>query len=216
MFERYNLAVWPAQLFLNALGILAICLALQRKSGFSKGVSLTLSMFWIWTGLVYHFLFFSIINSAALLFALLFVVQGVLFFVAGVWKQQLKFRLRLNLNGFVGGACLLYALIVYPALGHWLGHRFPASPTFGLPCPTTIFTFGMLLWTDRRVPLYLLVIPLVWSFLGFWAAISLRMTEDYGLLAAEMLGSLLIIWRNNSFIRPMPNSSQQVSLPVQR
>jgi hypothetical protein len=196
VFERYNVAVWPAQLFLNAIGILAICLVLQRKSDFSKTVSIILAIFWLWMGLVYHFWFFSAINKPALMFALLFVLQATIFFIAGFWKHQLWFRFTLNLNGIVGSVFLVYALIVYPALGYWFDHRYPTAPTFGLPCPTTIFTFGVLLWTERRVPLYLLAIPLAWSFMGFWAGVSLGMKEDFGLLAAGLISSLVIILRD--------------------
>ena len=166
VFERYNNAVWPAQLFLYTMAILAICLVLQRKADFSKSVSLILSMFWIWMGLVYHLWFFTAINRAALIFAAFFVLQGILFFIAGALKNNLRFRFRPDLFGIIGGAFFVYALVIYPALGYWFGHRYPAAPTFGLPCPTTIFTFGILLWTDRRVPLYLLAIPLAWSFIG--------------------------------------------------
>jgi uncharacterized membrane protein len=88
VFERYNVAVWPAQLILYALGFLAICLALERKADFSRGVSVILTMFWIWMGLVYHLWFFSPINRAAPIFALFFVLQGTLFFIAGFRKQQ--------------------------------------------------------------------------------------------------------------------------------
>ena len=192
VFERYNVAVWPAQLFLYALSIIALCLALQRKADLSRGVSIILSVFWLWMGLVYHLWFFSVINRAALIFAAFFVLQGVLFFTAGVWKNNLGFRFRLDLFGITGSAFLIYALVIYPALGYWSGHRYPSAPTFGLPCPTTIFTFGMLLWTNRRVPLYVLAIPLAWSFIGISAAISLGMTEDYGLLAAGLIGSSVI------------------------
>jgi uncharacterized membrane protein HdeD (DUF308 family) len=200
VFERYNVAVWPAQLLLYAAGILAIFLALKRRSDLSKSISFLLCLFWMWMGVVYHLWFFSSINSAALFFGAFFILQGILFFVAGVLKEQLKFRFRLDLLGVAGSAFLVYALILYPALGFWLGHRYPAAPTFGLPCPTTIFTFGMLLWTDRRVPLYLLPIPLAWSFIGFWAAISLGITEDFALLAAGLTGALLIILRDNSVL----------------
>ena len=160
VFERYNFAVWPVQLFLNAIAILAICLAFPRKSDFSRGISLILSMFWIWSGLVYHFWFFSAINRAALIFAAFFMMQGILFFVAGVWKSNLRFRFRPDLYGMIGSAFFIYALVIYPVLAYWFDHRYPAAPTFGLPCPTTIFTLGMLLWTDRSVRLYLLAIPL--------------------------------------------------------
>jgi uncharacterized membrane protein HdeD (DUF308 family) len=196
VFERYNVAVWPAQLFLYAMGICAICLALQRKADLSRSISFILALFWIWMGLVYHLWYFSTINRAAVIFAAFFVLQGILFFIAGVSKHQLRFRFTLNLYGIVGSVFLASALIVYPALGYWFGHRYPAAPTFGLPCPTTIFTLGMLIWTDRRVPLYLLPIPLGWSLIGFWAAVSLGITEDLGLLAAGPIGSLLVILRD--------------------
>ena len=196
VFERYNLAVWPAQLFLYAMAILAILLALQRKRDLSKIVSLILAVLWLWMGLVYHFWFFTAINRAALVFAALFVLQGMLFVIAGVWKDNLSFRFTPDAFAFIGGAFLIYAIIIYPALGYSLGHRYPAAPTFGLPCPTTIFTFGILLWTNRRVPLYLLAIPFAWSLLGMSAAISFGMTEDYGLLVAGLVGSSLIILRD--------------------
>ena len=205
VFEQYNVAVWPAQVLLFTIGIVAICLTLSRKNDFSRIVSLNLSFFWIWMGIVYHFWFFSAINTAALVFAAFFVLQGVIFFIAGVLNQQLTFRFSSNPYGVVGSVFLVYGLVVYPVLGYWLGHKYPAAPTFGLPCPTTIFTFGMLLWTSLRVPLYVLVIPLAWTFLGFWAAISLGMIEDLGLLMAGLIGSMLIIFRDTSIPQASAN-----------
>ena len=205
VFEQYNVAVWPAQVFLYTIGMFAISLVLSRKSDFGRIVSLILSLFWIWMGIVYHLWFLSAINKAALAFAAFFVLQAVIFFIVGVLKHQLKFRFSLNFYGIVGGVFLLYALIVYPVFGYWLGHRYPAAPTFGLPCPTTIFTFGLLLWTNRRVPLYVLAIPLAWTFHGFWAAISLGMIEDLGLLMTGLIGSMLIIVRNTSIPQASAN-----------
>lgn len=200
VFEQYNVAVWPVQVFLYTIGIGAICLSVSRRSDFSRFVSLILSLFWIWMGIVYHLWFFSVINKAALVFAAFFVLQGVIFFSVGILKHQLKFQFSLNFHGIVGGVFVIYALIVYPVFGYWLGHRYPAAPNFGLPCPTTIFTFGMLLWTNRRVPLYVLAIPVAWTFIGFWAALSLGMFEDFGLLAAGLIGALLIIFRDTSIL----------------
>ena len=207
VFDQYNVAVRPAQVFLYTIGIVAICLTLLRQKDFSRAVSLILSLFWIWMGMVYHLWFFSAINKAALFFAAFFVLQGVIFFIVGVLKHQLKFHFRLSFYGVVGGVFLLYALIVYPVLGYWLGRRYPAAPTFGLPCPTTIFTFGMLLWTNPRVPLYVLVIPLAWSLMGFWAAISLGMTEDLVMLVVGLTASMLIIFRDTSIPQTSANLS---------
>jgi hypothetical protein len=78
-------------------------------------------------------------------------------------------------------------------LGHLFGHIYPKSPTFGLPCPTTIFTFGLLLWTDKKIPKYVLVIPFLWSIVGFSAAVNLKVYEDFGLLVAGIIGTVLIL-----------------------
>jgi hypothetical protein len=67
----------------------------------------------------------------------------------------------------------------------------------------------MLLWSERPVPIYLLPIPLAWSVIGFWAAISLGITEDFGLLAAGLIGSLLIILRDRHALHPTSLASHR-------
>ena len=74
VFARYNLAVWPAQIFLYAIGLVAMSLALSQKGDFSKSVSLILSVFWIWMGVAYHSWFFSAINRTAFTFAKIFLL----------------------------------------------------------------------------------------------------------------------------------------------
>ena len=97
----------------------------------------------------------------------------------------------------VGGLAVLYAMLVYPLLGIVFGHSFPYAPMFGVaPCPMVIFTFGLLLWTRPRVPRYLLAIPFLWSLLGFSAALSLGIREDFGLLVAGLLGTAIVLWRD--------------------
>jgi hypothetical protein len=92
----------------------------------------------------------------------------------------------------LGGALLVgYALIGYPLLASLLGQQFPATPTFGLPCPTTIFTLGVLLWLQRPAPVFLLIIPLAWSVIGTAAALQLDVREDFGLLVAAVLTVVL-------------------------
>jgi hypothetical protein len=79
-------------------------------------------------------------------------------------------------------------MILYPVLGAMAGHIYPASPVFGImPCPTTIFTFGLLLWTERKVPGFLLVIPFLWALLGLSAAVTLGVHEDFGLPFAGLI-----------------------------
>jgi hypothetical protein len=194
VFAAYNTAIWPAQIVLNLLAAVTIALCLRSESR-SRIVSALLGAFWIWTGVVYHLLFFSKINPAAFLFGLMFVAQGSLFIILGTLKQGITFRFQRTLRGYAGAVLLAYGLLIYPLLGYLLGHLYPASPTFGAPCPTTIFTFGLLLWTTTKMKVYLLGLPFLWSIIGFVAALKLGILEDVGLLLAGLVGTMLLMMR---------------------
>jgi hypothetical protein len=195
VFALYNNSIWPVQILLNILGILTIILCFRSKVP-SALISVFLAGLWVWTGGVYHMVFFSSINPAAFAFGGLFVLQGVLFFLSGAFRREISFGYQANLKGYAGAVLLAYALVVYPVLGYFLGHVYPYSPTFGAPCPTTIFTFGLLLWTTTRVRWYLLIIPCLWSLVGSTAALSLGIREDVGLLISGILGAALLTMRN--------------------
>lgn len=192
IFESYNRAVYPAQWVLILLALAAVLLAINLRPYSSRLIAVLLAALWAWTGIAYHLAFFTIINNAAYLFGLLFVAQAALFLLTGLLRGKLVFRAKLNVAGVIGGLLVVFALLLYPALGLLSGHVYPRSPTFGTPCPVTIFTFGLLLWTDRGVPLYLLMIPFVWSLIGFSAAFLLGVREDIGLLVAGVVGTFLI------------------------
>ena len=196
IFEKYNIAVWPMQVVLVLIALLALFLSLRKFSYSDKIISILLGLFWLWIGIVYHIIYFTSINKAAYLFGILYIIQGLVFISVGGMKSKLSFKFQPNSYGIIGGIFILYALIIYPILGYFLGHVYPKKPTFGLPCPTTIFTFGLLLWTDKNVPKYVLLIPLIWSIIGFGAALSLGVKEDYGLLIAGILGFILIFIRD--------------------
>jgi hypothetical protein len=198
VFEKYNLSVWPMQAVLVLLAILAIILSIRKINRSDEIISIILGFFWLWIGIVYHIIFFTSINKAAYFFGALYIIQGLLFLYVGGLRSKLSFKSHPNSHGIVGSLFILYALIIYPGLGYFFGHVYPKNPTFGLPCPTTIFTFGILLWTDKKIPKYVLAIPLIWSIIGFGAAVSLGVREDYGLLIAGLLGSILIIIRDRS------------------
>jgi hypothetical protein len=190
VFARYNEAVWPMQLVLNALAVVAVGLAFQMRRSSDRVILTILGFLWLWTGVAYHLLFFTTINPAAYLFATVSVAEAAVFFILGLRKTMPSFRFRPVSRGVLGSVLIAYALVVYPLLGYLFGHRYPHSPTFGLPCPTTIFTFGMLLWTDRKVPAAALFIPLLWAGIGSLAAASLGITEDIGLGVAAVVVAL--------------------------
>jgi hypothetical protein len=191
VFRSYNLEVWPAQIV--AVAIAAICMLLAMRGIGSSVIGGLLALLWFWMGLVYHIVYFSSINPAAYLFGGLFILQGLLFLFDGILGKDLKFRMHRGSAGYVGLLLIAYALIFYPLLGILAGHRYPSSPTFGLPCPTTIFTFGLLLWTSHHVRWYLLAIPVLWSIIGSTAALRLGMVEDLGLPVAAVL-AVTLLW----------------------
>lgn len=199
VFADYNRAVWPAQLVLYSAAVVTLVTAFGRRAYSGLVAAAFLALSWLWMGVAYHLAFFASINRAAYLFGAFFILQGLLFLEWGVRGPPARFRLQANLYGVVAAALLAYSLAVYPALGYLLGRVYPAAPTFGLPCPTIIFTFGLLLCAEGIVPLRLLPIPLAWSLLGASAATTLGVTEDYGLVIAGPAGTLLTLVRNHRY-----------------
>lgn len=196
VFKNYNKIVFPAQLFFYLIGFIAFYLIIRYNSKSSKIIITILSFLWIWMGVVYHLMFFTSINPGAYLFGIIFIVQGILFLIYGVFQNKLIFRFNTNGYGIWGITLIFYAMIAYPVLGYFNGHIYPSSPTFGLPCPTTIFTFGLLLFAERRIPVPVLIIPLIWSIIGFTAAFRFGITEDTGLLIAGFVSFTLFLIRN--------------------
>lgn len=75
------------------------------------------------------------------------------------------------------------------------GHRYPVTPTFGLPCPTTILTIGLLAWTGFRTSPALWIVPLLWTMVGGSAATLLGMHEDLALPVAGVVGAGVLLAR---------------------
>jgi hypothetical protein len=163
VFRRYNDEVWPMQWILATVAVGAVILALRGSARNGRIVSGILAGLWLWMAVAYHFAYFATISRTAYVFGALFAGEALLLLLVGVKQNQLGFRVRASVTGVAGACLVMYALLIYPILSHALGHRYPASPTFGLPCATTIFTFGLLLWSDQKVPWRLIVIPAAWS-----------------------------------------------------
>jgi hypothetical protein len=205
VFRRYNTTFYPIQAVFLLIAVYAIFVVARNKSNSGKIVTTILAVFWLWMGLAYHIAFFSSINKAAYIFGSLFILQGVLLQIYGYLNQPV-FTFRKNLPGIASILLLIYALIIYPIVGYFLGHRYPYSPTFGLPCPTTIFTVAVVLLAERRLPFYIALIPLLWCAVGFSAAFAMGMYEDFGLIVSALILALVY------FIRPTFPRTQKNAL----
>ena len=199
VFKKYNEAVFPMQIVLMLMSITVIYLVVKPNPLSGKLISVILSFFWLWMGIVYHIIFFTAINKAAWLFGGIFIIQGIMFLYFGVFQNKFSFQFQKDNYGVTGIILILFALIIYPVAGYFLGHIYPSSATFGLPCPTTIFTFGFLLLNTNKCPLAILIIPFVWSIIGFMAAFQFGILEDTGLIAASLIALSLLIYRDRLF-----------------
>ena len=201
VFRRYNEAIWPAQWGLVALALIAAVLALRNGPRASRWVSVLLAVLWFWMALVYHLAFFANLSAIGMVFGVAFGVQGALFSWLAVRPHPTSYRARSPVALVVGAALIAYAILIYPALGYHWAHRYPANPTFGVPCPTTIFTLGLIVWASRSIPQRLAIVPLAWAVVGTSAALYLGVVEDFGLLVAAVLtGAMLIAGRHGAIV----------------
>ena len=195
MFVRYNESMWPLPLLLVAVGLAFAVLASSAPQR-SRRLIATLAALWAYMAIAYHLAFLTSLTPAALLFAALFLAEAVLLAWHGLRTRRLHVAVPLDrASRLVGGALIAYALIGYPAVAALAGQRYPAMPTFGLPCPSTIFTFGVLVWCVRPVPWSLLVVPLVWTVVAVSGAIAFGIVEDFALPIAAVATLVVLLRR---------------------
>jgi hypothetical protein len=191
VFAIYNQAVWPLQVGFVVLAVGAAAYAARGGRHAARLAHGVLGLLWVWMGVVYHWTFFRAINPAAAGFAALFVTQGVLLLGLAGRKESEETGFTRDRAGYTGLAIIGYALVLYPLIGLVAGHHYPHSPTFGLPCPTTLFTFGLLLWV-RPLGYGRLIIPVLWALIATMAALRLGVYQD---LALPLAAALAIVVR---------------------
>ena len=187
VFVRYHEWLWPAPVLLFALGVGLVVLAYLGPRH-SRVVLGGLAALWAWMAVMYHFAFLSFVTPMAYAFGALFLVQAGLLAWHGLHTRRLHLARPVDRPSRIVGVVLAaYALVAYPLVAHLLGQRYPAVPTFGLPCPTTILTFALLVWCVHPVPRIVLVIPAAWALIGVSAALSFGVGEDFALPIAAAL-----------------------------
>lgn len=195
VMAAYNQAVWPAQVALEVSAVAVVWLAFRRVASAGVWISAILALLWAWTGVAYHWAFFTAINQAAWAFGVICLAGAASLAWIGVARRRIKVSFEPGSRGLFGWALMAFALVVYPALGILVGHRYPAFPTFGLPCPTTIFTVGALLLATSDTPRWVYVPPLVWSAIGASAAFLLGVYQDLGLVVSGLAAAWALFSR---------------------
>jgi hypothetical protein len=196
-FEAYNRALWPLPILAFVLALAAILLTLRPVRGGDRAIGALLAIAWLWVGVGYHLLHHAAIDFSAPLYGVFFVVQGLLLAWGAAVRDRLAFRFRADSFGCAGLALALGATILWPIANGLLGFGWQSVRLVGLaPAPTTIFTLGLLLLIDGRTPLYLAIIPVLWTLVAGATAWILSIPQDLCLPAAGLGALCLILWKN--------------------
>lgn len=198
VFEKYNTDLFPAQLIILALGIIAI-LFLHTKSVYRNFfISSFLGLIWLWMGIVYYLCFFASINNAAYIFGGLFIIQGIIFFSEAIFRTHLTFEFDGSIRNYIGYFFILFGLLLYPLIGYIIESNITKIISLGLPCPIAILTFGFLMITNKSFPKYILIIPTVWALIGFTAILNFGIYQDIALLISAIVANIWLCTRKRN------------------
>jgi hypothetical protein len=75
LFAAYNAALWPVLLALWITSAIAAVLLVSGRRPSDRWISALLAAHWMWSAVAYHAVFFTRINPAAWLFAVLFIAE---------------------------------------------------------------------------------------------------------------------------------------------
>ena len=208
MLSDYHHQTQPFALFGFVLGFSLMLLFLSSWPPKNRIILIGLAFLWAWNGLVlFTYMSASLAPATYALQGILFPVQGLLLghFALSGDGPELSFE---SMAGKLGLAIMFTALFIYPIVGNLLGHSFPAAPVFPEPCPTTIFTFGILLGIRGKVPVHLIVIPFFWSLMGIVAVTKLGVKADAIEVVVGVACTIAILARNRNWsqnnARPAP------------
>ncbi len=205
IFGRGNATIWPMQLVWYASAAAMVGLAFWPRRLASQLICLLAAADFVWVGIVY----FGVIDSSmgtldgvinlAWLWAAIFILEAILFVVAGLLRRDLVFAPRWNLSSVLGAVFMFYALVAYPIIEMLGGYPLRESPLFGLsPCVTVFFAFGLLLWARPPAPKYVLLLPLAWALQAASGNLAMGHVPDFPLILVGAVTVGLIIWRDRT------------------
>lgn len=197
----YNLDLYPAQYLMLGLGLIAILTVFFRTERSSRFISAILAFFYGWIGIQFYMIYFKEFMPIPFVFGILFIIQALIFILEGTISNRISFQFKADLYGLTGALLLFYALFGYQALEYLLGRGYPEILSFGMfPCPTVIFSLGLLLWTEKKFPPYILIFPIINALSGFIPAFMIGIIEDIGLIISELLVLFLLSRRDKYLI----------------
>ena len=188
MFERYNLAIWPAQLAGVSIGLAIVALLIGKRGHHERIVAGLLAACWMWIALAFHYQRYAQINWAATWFALAFASEALLLIVVGVLANRLAFQTATCGVAWIATSIIAVAIVGYPLLAALTGRPWMTAEIFGVAAdPTAIASVAVLALVRGRIRWLLLVIPVLWCAVAAATLWAMNAPEGWIVLAAGLL-----------------------------
>ena len=179
----YNAKLWPAQIIALIAGLCLLWICIKGPRGGVYLISGILALAWASCGVLFHLQHFHDINWLATIYGWMFVLEGFLIILWCLCLPE-KFEIFTKTidhswaKWFVFGNLLsLIAVCAFPFITLLDGQALKGGQLFALfPAPTILATLGVA-FCLRKIPLILLLIPFIYTIIGF--------------LTADMLGSIM-------------------------
>lgn len=203
LFELYNSAIWPGQIFFIALGMVMLGYLLRGGAGQGRIVTAILAACWLWVAWAFHMERYATINWAARYFAAGFAIEALLLVRLGFARPPLSFKPVGSAIDLAGLCVFLFALFAQPLIGPIMGRSWRQVELFGMaPDPTVIATLGIVLMSNRS-RWALLPIPLAWCAISGATLWTMASQDALMLPVIALLALLLAAWKTLS---AMPSS----------
>lgn len=209
LFDEYNLAIRPLQgvaLFLTAS---ILMLALRSRENRSRVIIAILAAGWIWTGAVFHLVYFRDLNFAAPAYGAIFILQGSLLFWSGVYRNRISIRFQRKPASYAGAVIFILSALVLPVIDWQQGLSWTEA-RFALLAPGTTagLTLGLLMMVDRRPPLWIGAIPVLWTTVVGAHAAVLGLYQDIALTAAGLIALFWLVARARVLLEQIDDINQ--------
>jgi hypothetical protein len=198
--SRYNQDLYPAQYLMLGLGLIAVLRVFIRARRSSRYIAAILGFFYGWIAIEFYMVYFKEFMPIPYVFGILFMIQALIFILEGTIRNRISFQFKADIYGLTGAVLIFYGIFGYQALEYLLGRGYPALLSFGMfPCPTVIFSLGILLWTEKKFPPYILIFPIINALSGFIPVFKIGIIEDIGLIISGLIAPFLLNKRDRYF-----------------
>jgi hypothetical protein len=188
MLERYNLAIWPAQLAGVAIGLAIVALLIGKRAHHERIIAGLLAACWMWIAMAFHYQRYAQINWAATWFALAFACEALLLVVVGVLAGRLDLQLARSGTLWIATSIVAMSILGYPVLAPLTGRPWTTAEIFGVAAdPTAIASVAVLARVRGRIRWLLLIVPALWCAIAAAMLWAMDAPEALVVLAAGLL-----------------------------